>query len=123
LEHEFGASQVILFGSLREDASWHWQSDLDLAVAGLASARIPEALERLWSFVPHWLHVDLVPLERVSPYRRFRRLVHHRYQTSLDADRVQELVTGIEPLFHQIEAATGQFKQWLEQHSLDQSRT
>lgn len=35
LKQELGAREVIVFGSLRGDGPWHWESDLDLAIRGL----------------------------------------------------------------------------------------
>lgn len=67
LKQEFGATEVILFGSLVGDGPWHWQSDLDLAVKGMSEDAIWHAYSALESIVPSWLKIDLVPLERVPP--------------------------------------------------------
>jgi predicted nucleotidyltransferase len=37
LREQFGATQVIWFGSLVGQSPWHWGSDLDIAVAGLSN--------------------------------------------------------------------------------------
>jgi predicted nucleotidyltransferase len=74
LTQEFGATEVIVFGSLRGDAPWHWQSDLDLAVRGLSEAEILAAYERLEAIVPVDLPFDLVDVERVNPRVKTRIL-------------------------------------------------
>jgi predicted nucleotidyltransferase len=74
LIQEFGATEVIVFGSLRGDAPWHWQSDLDLAVRGLSDAEILAAYERLEAIVPVDLPFDLVDVERVNPRVKTRIL-------------------------------------------------
>lgn len=43
LKEEFGAQEVIVFGSLRGDTPWHSASDLDLAVRGLSKDKTLEA--------------------------------------------------------------------------------
>ncbi|MEM8781187.1 MAG: nucleotidyltransferase domain-containing protein, partial [Cyanobacteria bacterium P01_G01_bin.49] len=65
LEQEFGAKEVILYGSLAGDGPWHWQSDLDLAVKGMSEEAIWNAYSVLEKIAPSWLKIDLVPLERV----------------------------------------------------------
>jgi len=67
LKQEFGAKEVILFGSLAGDGPWHWQSDLDLAVKGMSEDAIWKADSVLENIAPSWLKIDLVPLERVPP--------------------------------------------------------
>jgi predicted nucleotidyltransferase len=42
LRERFGARRVILFGSLAGQAPWHAQSDVDLAVKGLAPTAWPQ---------------------------------------------------------------------------------
>jgi predicted nucleotidyltransferase len=71
---ELGASEIILFGSLRGDAPWHWQSDLDLAVSGISDEALCVAYEKLATVVPEWLKFDLVDLEQVAPPVRCRIL-------------------------------------------------
>lgn len=64
LAREFGARKVILFGSLvRGDA--RPDSDIDLAVEGLAAADTFRALARAAEAAGR--HVDLVPLEGARP--------------------------------------------------------
>jgi predicted nucleotidyltransferase len=67
LREEFGASEVIIFGSLRGDAPWHWRSDLDLAVRGMSEKAIWNAYGKLEKVVPSWLRFDLVSIEDVPP--------------------------------------------------------
>ena len=74
LKEEFGANEVIIFGSLRGDSPWHEQSDLDLAVKGMSDDDIWNAYGTLEKVVPSWLKFDLVPVEKVPNYVRDRIL-------------------------------------------------
>ena len=74
LKKDYGAIEVILFGSLRGDSPWHWDSDLDLAVIGLSDQDIFEAYGKLETVTPNWLKVDLISLERAAPEIRSRIL-------------------------------------------------
>jgi predicted nucleotidyltransferase len=74
LKQEFGATEVIVFGSLRGDAPWHWRSDLDLAVRGMSEQAIWEAYSKIEKVVPSWLRFDLVSVDDVSPLFRARIL-------------------------------------------------
>ncbi|MGL5080951.1 MAG: nucleotidyltransferase family protein [Microcoleaceae cyanobacterium] len=74
LKDQFGATEVILFGSLRGDSVWHGQSDIDIAVAGLSWENWLEAQEILQKLAPEGLKIDLVQLETVSPRVRTRIL-------------------------------------------------
>jgi predicted nucleotidyltransferase len=74
LKQEFGATEVIIFGSLRGDAPWHWRSDLDLAVRGMSEPAIWEAYSKIEKVVPSWLRFDLVSVDDVSPQLRTRIL-------------------------------------------------
>lgn len=73
LTDEFRASRVWMFGSL----AWgrvHDESDLDLAVEGLAPERTFAALSRVSSVAGE--QVDLVPLESCAESLR-RRILEH----------------------------------------------
>lgn len=70
LKQDFGADEVILFGSLRGDTPWHDQSDLDLAIRGLSSQDISKAYLRLEKVVPPWLAFDLVDIDTVPDHIR-----------------------------------------------------
>ncbi|NJN20842.1 MAG: nucleotidyltransferase domain-containing protein [Leptolyngbya sp. RL_3_1] len=59
-------TEVIVFGSLRGDTPWHNDSDLDLAVRGLAPETLLAAYRQLETLVPSWLPFDLVALERAD---------------------------------------------------------
>ncbi|MEL7052071.1 MAG: nucleotidyltransferase domain-containing protein [Cyanobacteria bacterium J06588_5] len=74
LKKEFGAQEVIVFGSLRGDTPWHKASDLDIAVSGLSKDRLREAADYLWRMLPEWLPLDLVSIERVDDRVRDRIL-------------------------------------------------
>lgn len=74
LRSQFGAEQVILFGSLAEPRRWHQQSDLDLAVSGLSYPDWLQACDALGTIAPSWLKLDLIRLETVRPEVRARIL-------------------------------------------------
>ena len=63
LQKQFGAKQVIPFGSLVGDTPWHEASDLDLAIEGLSREACWKAEAALETIVPPWLSVHLVLLE------------------------------------------------------------
>lgn len=92
LRQEFGATQIVLFGSLRGDAPWHWQSDLDLAVSGISEEALWKAQQQLALVMPNWLAFDLVDLERVAPQVRSRIL----QQQPMPTDRYLALKSHID---------------------------
>ncbi len=71
LRDRFGATRVILFGSLAK-GTFAADSDIDLAVAGIAKADFFTALADANSLAHTW--VDLKPLEDLSPHFRQRVL-------------------------------------------------
>jgi len=74
LQQDFGATEVIVYGSLRSDSPWHNASDLDLAVRGLSPETLLEAYCQLEALVPSWLPFDLVAIEQVDERLRDRIL-------------------------------------------------
>jgi predicted nucleotidyltransferase len=72
LREQFGAKRVILFGSAAGDAPWHSQSDLDLAVEGLAPADYWPALTACSDLLPPGLELDLILMESAWPELRAR---------------------------------------------------
>ena len=92
LRQEFGVIEIILFGSLRGDAPWHWQSDLDLAVSGMSDEALWQAHQKLALVMPDWLKFDLVALEQVSPQVRNRIL----QQQPMPTDQYLALKTHID---------------------------
>jgi len=74
LRNEFRARRVIPFGSVRGDAPWRADSDIDLAVEGMP----PELFFSAWSAVeqtlPPGIGLDLVDLRTVPPELRARIL-------------------------------------------------
>lgn len=74
LKEDFNAAEVIVFGSLRGDTPWHDDSDLDLAVRGVAAGALWKAQDHLQNMVPDWLNIDLVDLETVDGRVRDRIL-------------------------------------------------
>ena len=65
LRQEFGASQVVVFGSVLDETRFHATSDLDLAVWGLPPASYIKALARLMTLSD--CSIDLVEAETASP--------------------------------------------------------
>lgn len=74
LQENFGATQVILFGSLVGDGPWHRDSDIDLAVEGLSYEIWLQAYDKLLSIAPSGWKIDLVRLEAAYPEIRARIL-------------------------------------------------
>jgi predicted nucleotidyltransferase len=74
LKNRFGARRVILFGSLAGQGVWHNQSDIDLAVEGIAPADFFKAYSACDKLLPPGIELDLVPLEDAYPELRARIL-------------------------------------------------
>lgn len=102
LRQDFGATKIILFGSLRGDAPWHWQSDLDLAVSGISNEALWQAYQKLALVMPDWLKFDLVDLEQVAPQVRSRIL----QQQPMPTDPYLALKTHIEDEMAALEQVT-----------------
>jgi predicted nucleotidyltransferase len=67
LKESFGAREVYLFGSLSGQSPWHSQSDIDLAVEGLAAGQYIQALTACYELLPAGMELDLVTLETAPP--------------------------------------------------------
>jgi len=74
LRDRFNATDVRIFGSLAGQSPWHWNSDLDLAVAGLTFKQWLSAVDAVRAIAPDWLSIDLVRLETINPAVRRRIL-------------------------------------------------
>ncbi len=68
LKSHFGATEVILCGSLAGESPWHWHSDIDIAVRGMSKDAVWDAYSAIEDLIPHWLKVDLIPLEFAPDY-------------------------------------------------------
>ncbi len=64
LKEEFGASKVVVFGSILHPEQFHWRSDIDLAVWDLQE--FFRAVARLLDLDPEFTF-DLVPVEDAKP--------------------------------------------------------
>jgi predicted nucleotidyltransferase len=71
LRQDFGATRILVFGSLVR-GTFHPDSDLDLAVAGIPPDRYFEALAAVNQNSPRW--IDLKPLESLEAHFRDRVL-------------------------------------------------
>jgi len=100
LKEEYGAKDVILFGSLRGDSPWHWDSDVDLAVKGLSPQAISDAYGIIENFTPNWLKVDLISLDQVP--QKIRDRILQKYPMS--ENKYLALKTRIEDELAAIEA-------------------
>ncbi len=67
LKARWGASRVILFGSMLDVTRVHGQSDIDLAVEGLPPADYWRALAELLDLDPDF-SIDLVEMDRAKPH-------------------------------------------------------
>jgi predicted nucleotidyltransferase len=65
LKQDFAATQVILFGSVMAPERFHFSSDIDLAVAGLAPLDYFTAVAQLQDLST--FKIDLVRLESCKP--------------------------------------------------------
>lgn len=65
LRQEFGATRILVFGSLVKDR-FSLDSDIDMAVAGVAKERFFEAVAAVNEGCDRW--VDLKPIESLEPY-------------------------------------------------------
>lgn len=66
LRKEFGASRIVLFGSMLDESTFHETSDLDLAVWNLSPSDYIAAVARLLQILD--FSIDLVEAESVSSY-------------------------------------------------------
>lgn len=62
LRTEFNVNQIVVFGSLVHREQFHWHSDIDLAVKGLAEANYFGAVGRLQGVDPEF-SIDLIRIE------------------------------------------------------------
>ena len=62
---EFRANKIILFGSLAK-GTFHQNSDIDLAVAGIEPSQYFKVLAQVNSISDRW--IDLKPLESLEPH-------------------------------------------------------
>ncbi|NOX54202.1 MAG: nucleotidyltransferase domain-containing protein [Planctomycetes bacterium] len=62
LRNEFGATRVVVFGSLRSKNLYTQWSDVDLAVSGIPRSRYLEAMGRLLDLSPEF-KIDLIDLD------------------------------------------------------------
>lgn len=74
LKERFGATRVILFGSVVGEGTWHAGSDIDLAEEGIKPEEFFKAYSALRNAMPRGLDVDLVALESAYPEMRARIL-------------------------------------------------
>jgi predicted nucleotidyltransferase len=65
LRQEFGVERIVLFGSLISPEAFHWRSDIDLAVWGLAQRDHYRATARLLS-LDHEFSVDIIRAESAN---------------------------------------------------------
>lgn len=66
LKTEFGAKEVILFGSLARRRSFTLYSDIDLAARGIPSEKYLKAMDTVLYLSPEF-KIDLVELETCTP--------------------------------------------------------
>ena len=101
LQKQFGAKQVIPFGSLVGDSPWHEASDLDLAIEGLSREVCWAAEAALETIMPPWLSVHLVLLESVPAEIRKRILEGRPMAENPRAalkSRLTAEITALEPI-------------------------
>lgn len=76
LYDQFGATQVVVFGSLTEPMSFTKESDIDIAVSGLSDDAYDKAWSAIWDFKSGF-KIDIINFDRSKG--RFKERV--KYQT------------------------------------------
>ena len=66
LRSEFGATKIIVFGSLVQGDRFDAESDVDIAAAGILPEDFFAAMAAANRISRHW--VDLKPIERLDPH-------------------------------------------------------
>lgn len=64
---QYGATKVVLIGSLAKDGPAHEDPDIDLVVEGLPVRQYLRALDALYRMLPAGWEVDLIPMEDALP--------------------------------------------------------
>ncbi|WP_448561031.1 nucleotidyltransferase family protein [Trichothermofontia sp.] len=93
LRQDFGATQIIVFGSLVRDR-FTATSDIDIAVAGIAPDRYFEAVAAVNDLSDRW--VDLKPLEDLESHFKQRVLETGRIWDAADTPAPQPRGQGQE---------------------------
>ena len=57
--------------------------------------------------------LDPVLLQRLDEYRRFRHLIRNVYASNLNPDRMEQLATGLDRTWRDVEAALDRFDAYL----------
>jgi predicted nucleotidyltransferase len=66
LTEQFGATQIIVFGSLMQEDCFDSESDIDMAVKGIPPEDYFTAMAAVNQISRHW--VDLKPIEVIDPH-------------------------------------------------------
>lgn len=75
LYEKFGATQVVVFGSLTEPTSFTKKSDIDIAVSGLSDDTYDKAWNAIWNFKSGF-KIDLINFDRSKGL--FRERIKHQ---------------------------------------------
>ena len=75
LYEKFGATQVVVFGSLTEPMSFTKESDIDIAVSGLSDGAYDKAWNAIWGFKSGF-KIDIINFDRSKGL--FRERVKHQ---------------------------------------------
>ncbi len=113
LQDKFGATEVILCGSLAGETPWHWHSDIDLAVRGMTQDEVWDAYSTIEDIVPHWLKVDIIPLE-FAPIYLVDRILH---KTPMPENKYLALKIRIEDEMKSLEDTISTIKKVLAEKS------
>jgi predicted nucleotidyltransferase len=113
LKDKFGATEVMLCGSLAGESPWHWHSDIDIAVRGMSKDAVWDAYSVLEDIIPHWLKVDVIPLEFAPKYlvERILKIVpmpENKYlalksRIEDEMKSIEDTISTIEKVFEQME--------------------
>ena len=113
LKSNFGAEEAFVCGSLSGETPWHWHSDLDLAVRGMTQDDVWNARYFIEDIRPHWLEVDIIPLE-FSPSFLAERILN---KTPMSDNKFLDLKLRIEDEMSSLEVTVDTLKELLPQQN------
>jgi len=119
LEEQFDATQVIPFGSVRDPQAWHENSDIDLAVSGLAPNQFFAAWAALQAQLPSSVKIDLVDLNNIQ-LEMYDRIVAEEAMDNNSLDEFQALIddeiAALRRLVDETEKGLGQIDEFPPSH-------
>lgn len=115
LKEQFDVKKVYIFGSVTGVGPWHDQSDLDIAVEGLAPDDYFRALSALDEYLPRSLEVDLITLESAFPEMAANIRGERKMQKDpIEAmkQRIDDELTALDRVTRRLQTALNQISDW-----------